>query len=765
MGKSVDLEGLATGKTNEKEVIKAPIKKKRVKQFCRYLGCDGFSEDPIGKVSTCSPQVNGIVLRRWTYARDSLTGRIKEGNGCHYCWVAHMKDEQLCKLSPKQVYAICDSPVDAHKLQRKRLEKAMLAVIQLMLDGKSKITPDDVAEIVGRVKVAEEKLKARMKFIRLDRLNQWRKDNPVLAAQHRIVLEQQECPLTRRMIQGTRVPVEQDGVYDLDVSLASQVRHTSTIDDGSLILSDQQMQEKFSMATEMQSANRGGISGSVLAADILGHGNEPQAAARSSSASAGSKRDARGIDDTEPGGEGKKAKSAADVLQDNGQDSEPESSSEDDAAGFFASKPVDIPDASGTELDVAESQEPSQTTGTRGRGGRTGRVKKQARKFEKPKAAPKPPKPSAGGGQIGKCKTNIENVKAWVASFLQSKSDADLKDSEVPALHKHFDKEEDKIVVAIDSGMLAEYQEAVLEIKWVGRVLRAYRLVRILPKDSGRSKTFLDLLEEDVGDLLENLPVWILQMKQRVLRLVECTNLKAFQKCKALGADALAIALGVEKSEEAVINPVQSGVFQQMLCDLMKVDKKPTPEIISECASCCESMVKLGTTKGVQDMIDMALKVFGPNSVEQADLLKTIEFVKEKGKLSKGVPGALCDENLLYRALTTYNHGKKILAMVATTASKKGKKETNVAALLTIAEALGKQLDVVSDESWESNAHSFAPKFHETCTRFIQRTTENAATMLEKDLSDADYEKHLVSSGKTCVIILKKVLCIFDIIM
>ena len=89
------------------------------------------------------------------------------------------------------------------------------------------------------------------------------------------------------------------------------------------------------------------------------------------------------------------------------------------------------------------------------------------------------------------------------------KSDADLKDSEVPALHKHFDKEEDKIVVAIDSGMLAEYQEAVLEIKWVGRVLRAYRLVGILPKDSGRSKTFLDLLEEDVGDLFGNLPLQI----------------------------------------------------------------------------------------------------------------------------------------------------------------------------------------------------------------------------------------------------------------
>ena len=178
-----------------------------------------------------------------------------------------------------------------------------MAVVQLLLDGRTKVTADDIAETINSVQVAEEKVTATTKFIRVDRLNKWRRDHPLLASQHRVVLEIRECPLTRQQIQGARCLVQDDGVYDLDVSLASQVQHANTIDDGSLVLSGTQVPEKFEMAKELEAALRGGISGSVKAADILGDAAGSPLLLQSSSASAELKRKAAPTDDASAAGE------------------------------------------------------------------------------------------------------------------------------------------------------------------------------------------------------------------------------------------------------------------------------------------------------------------------------------------------------------------------------------------------------------------------------------------------------------------------------
>ncbi len=244
------------------------------------MGCDGDGEDPVGKITAGSPKVQGVVLRRWSYARDAFTGAIKEGSGCWYCYTAHQKTPSLCPLSPSQVYTICNSGLDKHKGEKQKLEKASAGVIQFCMNGASRITAEDLQEVCKGYEDGFEALTWKLKFLRIDRLQEWKRNNPDLALKHRIVMEFKKCPVTRQMIQGAGVPVQEDGIYDLDVTLKDGAKHEKTIDDGSLILSDDQISSKFEMTLEMQARDRGGISGSVTAADIIGSSSSSKPAVK-----------------------------------------------------------------------------------------------------------------------------------------------------------------------------------------------------------------------------------------------------------------------------------------------------------------------------------------------------------------------------------------------------------------------------------------------------------------------------------------------------
>ena len=132
--------------------------------------------------------------------------------------------------------------------------------------------------------------------------------------------------------------------------------------------------------------------------------------------------------------------------------------------------------------------------------------------------------------------------------------------------------------------------------------MRSYRLAKILPKDQARAEAFLDATEEDV--LTGVVPVWVLQMKQRVVLLQLFANYKVFvTKSKAIGTDALLTSLGVSADSDSV-PPVQSGVLQQVLSDIIKLDKKSTAEIASECVSCTEAAVRHGVADPVKTSLN-----------------------------------------------------------------------------------------------------------------------------------------------------------------
>ncbi len=148
---------------------------------------------------------------------------------------------------------------------------------------------------------------------------------------------------------------------------------------------------------------------------------------------------------------------------------------------------------------------------------------------------------------------------------------------------------------------------------------------------------------------------------------------------------------------------------------------------------------------------------FVPRHAEQEDLLKPLELVKEKGKLPKAPPGALCDDILMFRSLASYNQGKKILTLAAQTASKKRKREQTMTTFLAVVAAMTELQNHVEDDAWISKTNEVATEMHDTPIRFIHRTTENAATLTAKELGDKEYKANLDTIATYFVFVATKV--------
>ena len=212
-------------------------------------------------MTKASPLVDGVVLWRWTYAREQ-NGDIIEGSGCQYCDVARVKSEQFGSLTPKQCQKFINRVDEEGVAARERFQPLQVAVINILVSGSKVVTQAMLKHNIEAYQVNEEELVKAMKFLSLDLYQKWKARNPRIAHLYTKV-ESKSDPMTNQVVLGIRVPKEEDGSYDLNVISRTGVHRRQEVDDGSVQLGADYMEKKFEQSRRELFAGRGAFDHSI----------------------------------------------------------------------------------------------------------------------------------------------------------------------------------------------------------------------------------------------------------------------------------------------------------------------------------------------------------------------------------------------------------------------------------------------------------------------------------------------------------------------
>lgn len=137
-----------------------------------------------------------------------------------------------------------------------------------MRAGKTKILDANITESIDVFEENSESLTKKLVFLRLDRYEPLKAKNAKLAKiYHRT--EAKKDPLTMEVVYGVSVPVDEDGVYHVDVSAKHGVNRRTTFQDAEESLGEAKQIEKFKELRGQMFGGRAAINREVLAADLM----------------------------------------------------------------------------------------------------------------------------------------------------------------------------------------------------------------------------------------------------------------------------------------------------------------------------------------------------------------------------------------------------------------------------------------------------------------------------------------------------------------